>query len=210
MADFAVGDVVQINYVTSFKAQEGILTTHWQVSAVAGLSPTALDVANQLFSTRGVLLRSCMSRQSKLNWVSVQHILPAPRLLAVTSNLAAAAGSGGLAPLPGQICGLFTKITPNAGPAFRGRGFVPWPSEADNDDVLAVPTAAYLTKIDNLAVSLTINFTVNIGGGNAVAFQPVLFHRATNTATIITGSITRTRWATLRRRGDRGRPNVLV
>jgi len=116
--------------------------------------------------------------------------------------------------LPTQVCGIYTKHTEVAGPSGRGRTYVPFPS----DDALGavagsdIPTAAYQLKVFNL--SGNFSGTVAYLTATLIAFQVQwgLYREPPTPAppvfTPIISTVAHRLWATQKRRGDYGRPNV--
>src|SRR3546814_8120191 len=62
--------------------------------------------------------------------------------------------------LPGQVCGMVTKLTAAAGRRFRGRVYVPFPLETDNDGI--VPSAAYVARINPVALAQISQITAGV------------------------------------------------
>jgi len=110
--------------------------------------------------------------------------------------------------MPRQTCGIITKYTAGIGRANRGRLYVAFPAEPDNA-VTAVPVAGYITRLDNLGAVVLVNNTITGGSGGTIKLSPIIWHRATSTYTPVNGRRSNQRWATQRRRGSYGRPNVL-
>jgi len=108
--------------------------------------------------------------------------------------------------LPRQTCGLITKV-PASGSGFRkGRCYVPFPSEDDNDES-AVPSTTYVTRLEALAAGLFQVYNLIQGVDDVGVLTPRLWRRGGGTTAIVTGTSVRRKWATQRRRGSYGRAN---
>lgn len=116
--------------------------------------------------------------------------------------------AGGLAGdvLPTQTAGLITKRTAVPGRRGRGRAYIPFPTESYND-ANGLPTNAYMTPAGALAFSISQSVLVGtLIDGNYL--DPVILHRDTGGTSDILATLARQKWATQRRRGSYGRPNV--
>lgn len=131
--------------------------------------------------------------------------LPVPAL----SATGAVSGAGGATGMSRQTAGINTWLTNFAGPKFRGRTYWPFPPTS-LDQIQGIPSTAYLVDLAIqtdalLAPSLTV-------GGRTAALTLQLAHRIPNelfyTFTPILFAHLRQKWATQRRRGSYGRPNV--
>jgi len=203
-----VNDVLEVRVFCKHANQQSINIVHFQITAVVLPEPTHDIIATVLSGNFGTIYRDMMTNQATYDGVGVRKVFPLP-MSSETFGTAAAGGGTVLGDaLPKQIAGLLSWRTDLAGPANRGRTYVPFPSETDNDTG-AVPTAAYVTKLVTMGNALGGPITVPNAGGSATLNRRI-FHRATSTVTPVTFFFTRNRWATQRRRGDFGRPNVTL
>jgi len=124
-----------------------------------------------------------------------------------TRNANAGAGTVNGDPLPMQTCGLITKINTKAGRKNRGRIYVPFPGEADST-VNGVPSAGYVLKLRDIGNILCVDQLVAVGADNCL-MTPVLGNLETGPLADVSAHVDRTKWATQRRRGEYGRPNVI-
>jgi len=122
-------------------------------------------------------------------------------------------GAGDLTdhPLPSQVCGLISKRASSAPPRHRGRFYVPSTSEVFNDTT-GDPTAAYATALVDLNAYLRTPVT-QTGAGGTATFEPriVQLHEETGDLVdswLVDSCLTRSRWATQRRRSEINRPDV--
>lgn len=110
--------------------------------------------------------------------------------------------------VPTQVTGLCHLATVFAGPAGRGRYYIPFPGEdaVDTDDT---PTAAWVAVWQAYfdANSIT-NVIHNTAGTGEIRADMVLYHRATGTSTYLNSVYVKKMFATQKRRGDYGKLNA--
>lgn len=203
----AINNVVRLTIVTRDDEQVAMMTPHAVVTGVGGAPATDQDVADYMDAGLEVLLKPLMAADAEYRGLIVQKIYPAPKAAFVDSNGFAGIGTAGAVSLPRQSAGLISLRTALAGPANRGRMYVPFPSVTDNATD-GVPTAGYVTKLNSFASNLIAGLaTVNVGGRTA-ALQLVIWHRTLNNWTPVTTYQSSALWATQRRRGSYGRANT--
>jgi hypothetical protein len=110
-----------------------------------------------------------------------------------------------------QICGLTRWNTDFAGAGFRGRTYWPFPTTVQ-DAVGGIPTSTYLTAIGTLATAIQNFALINPGGGDQIVVGLVLHHSSRKVGpvpapTAIDANSSIPLWATMRKRGNFGRPN---
>lgn len=151
------------------------------------------------------LFKALLCEAAFYRGVSVQRVSPAPPTLpsVVTVNDGAGTVAGDL--LPAQVSGVITKQTPFAGVKFRGRLYCPFPGEADNTS--NAPTAGYLSRLNDLAQSLTDVVVAGVAGDTST-MAPCLWHRSDGSITLLTAVRTNALWGTQRRRGNYGKLNL--
>jgi hypothetical protein len=115
-------------------------------------------------------------------------------------------GTNGATNMPGQVAGVMTKGTGQAGRKMRGRCFGPFPppNAASSTGEMTAGYVALLNAVGTAAMNI---LTVG-GAGNTAILNPCLYHRTTKTFTLLTTVNASTKWGTQRRRGDYGRPNL--
>jgi len=203
----AVGDIWQASIVCGFQAQVAFNVYHYRVEVEVGLGVSASAVAATADATFQAAMRQLLSNEATYSGCIAQKIFPTPMGMP-----AMASGGGGVGlvvgdALPKQVAGIIAKITAFAGRAFRGRAFVPFPSEADNDNA-SRPTADYCSRLAILGGIVKGTLLV-IDGLNNAGLTPQILHRASMTVTPIVDAFDRKFWATQRRRGDFGRINTM-
>lgn len=204
----AVGDVWAVRPICAANNQLSFNVLHYLTTASVLPEPTPLLVANDFSIFLGPGWITQLANPAVFVGVQAQKVFPAPPSVAGLSVLGSSAGTAGPNLLPTQVCGIITKLTAFAGRRFRGRVYMPFPSEEVNTSAGA-PTGPYLVNLAATAALLLAVRTIINGAGSAT-FTPVLFHRPPgSTTTALVGTRTNSRWATQRRRGPYGQPNVL-
>lgn len=205
----AVGDVWQVKVYCRSGGQTAINVRHFRVASQNGTGATGLQVATFFDGLAATVYKAAISGLTEYRGVGAQQIKPTPPGLEWLSATLSGAGSGGASLLPEQVCGIITLNTGLAGRANRGRVYVPFPAEDKNSDTLAIPAAAYITLLDGVRLFWTTTRDVpDAVSANRSQLIPVIYHRAGGTTTDIVGGASRAKWATQRRRGNYGRPNV--
>jgi len=206
MAQVELNEVWQVRIYTQEQAQLGINVLHYRVDSITGVAATDAQLAARMDLLFGPLMTPLMCSAASYRGIGVQRVNPGPPTVEVYAN--AEEGDGEVAgdPLPKQTCGIITKRTPLAGRRFRGRMYVPFPSEASNDTD-ANPVAGYLAALAALAGQVADIVLVGTLPSTS-SMTPVIYHRSTQTTTDLVSCSVNDRWATQRRRGDYGRTNV--
>lgn len=199
------GDIYRANIYTTFSSQTALVTSHWYVSATAGTGATDAQIADAMNNAWHAAFKALIASAASYRGVSVQKIVPAPVAVLVYSTLNQGVGTVIGDALPRQVAGLIGLRTALAGRAYRGRNYIPFPGEADND-AGNFATAGYVTRLTTLATAMTANVAAG-GGGNTNTLKRIIFHSSSNTGTDVTQATVTGNWATQRRRGSFGRAN---
>lgn len=187
--------------------QIGINVLFYNTSAKAGTGATDLQIVQSIDSALFAAYKAVLAGAATYRGVIAQKILPLPASLAVSTTANSGVGSATGDPLPRQVCGVITKKTALAGKRYRGRMYIPFPAEGDND-VDGTPTGGYITRSAALAAALLTN-VIPGGGGNTNTLMPVVYSKKGGFNTIITSFLGRAKWGTQRRRGSFGQTNTL-
>jgi hypothetical protein len=202
-----LADKIEVVLWSQFTDQAGLNVLHYNVIGLAGSGADVEDVPGAMFSHFSVHYAGLMSNQAKFLGVIARRLNVLTAVGPFFSNNPAADGSYAGDALPRQTCGLITKRTSQPGPRNRGRVYVPFPAEGANA-IGAQPDAAYLVVLGGLANAVKTQVLVG-GAGNTATLYPVILRRPFTGAYIdIVNAQARTRWATQRRRGSYGRPNI--
>lgn len=201
-----LGDIWQVKIASVVTGQVGLNVTQWQVANVGGTGATDLQMAGVFDNLFAPVYKAILSVSAEYYGVQVQRIKPLPLTLAVTSAIATAPGQILGAPLPYQVSGVITMTTQQAGRAYRGRRYIPFPGAASNDLNNVNPNNAYVNLLQAIGNVMSIPVPVGANPNNAT-LVPVIFHRKTGLTTPIVGFRANQKWGTQRRRGNYGRQN---
>jgi hypothetical protein len=203
-----VGDILQVTFVCRFSEQIGLNVRHFRIATVVGVEQTHAQIAEDFRVRVRLSLIQILSNQATFEGVIVSKIFPLPKSIPVAT---VAAGEAGLVtgdPLPRQVAGLIRARSMFAGRSERGRAYIPFPAETDSGSA-ATPTLGYATNLGQIA---PVYFGPAGIGANPplTTLTPIIWHRETNTFSVITAIAVSTAWATQRRRGTFGRPNPVL
>jgi hypothetical protein len=202
-----VGDIYIAQVVTYSADQIAINVLWYSVTAKAGTGATDQQLCNQISTNIHAEYKACMGVGASYRGVRLGRFSPTPAPLPVQTSFDDGPGTVAGDLLPRQVSGVMTKRTALAGKRFRGRFYTAFPAEASND-VTGIPTAAYNTAHVNLSNKLDLTVTAGVAG-NTNSMIPVVHSGIAAANTPVTIFDPRTKWATQRRRGSFGRPNVL-
>lgn len=205
----AIGDVYLAQIVcTAPDSQIAVNARHWVVTAQAGTGATDTQIAAVISNQIAGSYKALLCNASLYYGVKVNKIWPLPISVGGSDRTGNGVGTAGVNQLPLQVSGLLTIRTAFGGRANRGRVYVPFPSTTDSQ-ATGEPTAGYVGRLTALVTTLfPAPLTAGVGG-NTTTFGPTLYHRATHLVTPITVVQSSTKWATQRRRGLYGQPNVV-
>lgn len=206
----AINDVYKVRVVCNTAvstSQIGVNVRYFLTTAEAGISQTPLQIAQFFDGIMAPLYKAYLVDTAGYRGVGVQKIRPSPP--AVETSTSANTGPGLIAnpPVPTQVAGLITWQTGFAGPAQRGRTYLPF-SSVQSVTSAGQWTAAQVTRFQAIATAWQTTRVI-AAGGNSITLVAVLWHRATATTTQITNNRVLAFTATQRRRGDYGRTNFL-
>jgi len=202
----ALNDILEVKVYCQCGAQAGINVRHFVCTAVDGEGADLIDVLAELATAIPTAYKDVMSNEAQYEGLSVQRISPEPASVKFFSALDAGVGDSTAHVLPTQVSGIITLTTDQAGRAKRGRMYVPFPSETHNL-ATGVPSGAYVALLEVIG---TIFSSVLLVGAlpDRVELGPIIHQKDTHQTTPITDATPRSRWATQRRRGAYGTPNL--
>lgn len=201
----AIGQIWQAKLYHHLTDQLGLNVIHYRVSAVAGTGSDAdklLIAVSQAFHVR---IKDLMVVTATFDGLRLQRIRPVVAAADCFSTDDAGPGTVNGDALPRQSSGLISKRTAISGRHGRGRYYVPFPSEDDNDSS-PVPVPAYVVRLALLATVIATPLTIG-AGANTATLTPVVYDRATGIGVNIVSCTAANRWATQRRRGSFGAVN---
>lgn len=188
----AVGDIFRVVAEQSLHGQTVLNVFHYIVGAVGATDETT-GLASKFVATVIPPLKAVQSNELSHVSVTVQKIFPLPVRVPYRNVNGVGAGTVAQNSLPTSMAVVGTKRTSFAGRKFRGRVFfagVPVTHE-DNSVLAAANIAAWQAVCD--AVKTTLSDT-------GTDWNPVLFHKATNTSDLLTACEIRTVMRNQRRR----------
>jgi hypothetical protein len=203
-----VGKLFYIEYWTTLANQAAVNRLWYKVTSFTGAGVTYGEVLSQMSSIFSLAFRNCVGTGANFKGFGIRELpvmgipLPAPAY----DNTAALPGTITGNMLPHQVAGLLSLRTAFAGRSGRGRLYMPFPTTSCsglNGTILP----AYSTPLGVFAALVPATVTVTGAGGNAV-LTPVLVNRKTAVWKVINNVLVSSNFATQRRRGDYGRPNV--
>lgn len=210
------GDLLRVRTWCAAGDQAAVNTLYYTVAAVSGGVTTDQNVADQLDAWFGPVYKPLLANTAEYRGVQVQ-LVKTPVRAAVNAFAEAGAGTGGAVGMPRQVASLVKFLTPNAGRQYRGRLYIPFPSTSGGAGD-GLPSSAYLVNLANLSALLasisTIDNSLTTPTGYVTVAQ-VIVHSVPKGGTppppapsvVINWEIAEV-WATQRRRGSFGRPNL--
>ena len=209
-AALTVGMILQARAWCVNDQQVSVTTLHHRVDVLSGPVVTDVDFLNGWDTTFAPYFIGLIANGSKYYGSSMQILGPGPLGLLRTTIASQSVGHGGADRLPSQVSGLIRWGTNTGGRAYKGRIYLPFPSEEQNN-VDGYPITGYLAGLDALGneyVSHTV-WGLSLGAQTIV---PVLRHRKNKVGVIpaptqISTWVSSNQWATQRKRGAFGRPN---
>jgi hypothetical protein len=202
-----VGDILRVTTACAMTNQVGFNNFTYRVSTIVGASATDQDVANTLDGVVSGLYKLVLGNNASYYGLKVQKFHPTPVTLPAVSATNTGIGLMASECLPGQVAGVYTGRTALAGPRYRCRFYAPFPGRTANDVTTNVPNATYKTALKDVADYMYAPRTVS-SGLNSALLVPVIWHRATATTTDIIARQASGKWATQKRRGNWGKPNL--
>jgi len=208
MFNLEEGDIIRVRVGSYTSSQAAINTYHlidaFHVGDVTDVEAASF-LANAIDTALAPLLKPMFSAQATYQGVSVQPVNrdPIPTAVIDVDNAGVGTAAGEL--LPGQSSGILTLQTDLGGPRYRGRLYVPWPTEGLNGE--GIPTAGYVTLLDALGAYLSANVVLT-GVAGSITLTPCIYHRDTGLITPLAGTRSNQKWATQKRRGSYGQRNI--
>lgn len=192
-------DIVRVSVLCRVGTRDAYNIWYFVASGTTGVGTiTYDDLATTWKTLAEAVYPGVMSPSGTLIGASVNRAFPAPPTPSINA---------GDSDLPGlitgdvmsrQTCGAVTKRTELAGKAYRGRAYIPFPSEASND-ADGNPTNGYRTAVATLCGSFCAAQTITVGTATIILY-PIIYHKATSTYTVVSSFNVRTYWTTQRRR----------
>lgn len=202
------GDVWQVEVLTKAQEQLGVNVLAFVCTETDNVASDE-SMAQAAEARFAPLYKALMSVGAAFSGVRVRKMFPVPMPVPTTSGVLSGAGTVPGDILPRQVCGLIKKWTILAGRANQGRVYVPFPSEADSGNT-GYPTTDYLTRLQALATAYANGFDADPGGTNCFMSPCLINKDFPAQIPLVSAATARNAWATQRRRGTFGRPNIIV
>lgn len=174
---------------------------HWVVNQVNPPEPTDAEYAFAVSNHLGTALTNCISSSALYAGLTLQKIFPLPVAGAFAATNSTGPGTRPGDTLPPQVAGLISLRSNLVGRRRRGRMYIPFPVEGDNEPPFR-PTAPYLALLGLLGDRFTLAINVAGAGGGSAVLLAIVWSRTENTGIDITSRLIRDTWATVRKRSE--------
>lgn len=211
-----VGQAIKARIFCACGPQLAVNVLYWKIGSMANPGAGDLKLLGEALSAVvAPAYKVMMSNEARYRGLGIQGMEPLPvPTVEILTNVGNGTGGSIDAVLPKQVCGLITKRTAFATPNFRGRVYIPFPSEEFSTE-LGTPLPGYVNHLNFLGETIFKPLTVNPVGMGATVLNPQLRRDTTphdpNDSFFgyepIVDFTSQPKWATQRRRGDYGSPN---
>jgi len=204
----ATGQLYTLRLYCQLQDQISVNVRHFEIGANVGGGLTEQECARKFSNKFAVLYRAVMSSQANFLGVQLNRLIANILGPGFTSQFGAGAGRLEAAPLPRQVCGLIQFQAEVGGRKSRGRMYFPFVCEGH---ISAEGHVEENLRNHLRVVGSTMAQPIILGDTASVTttFNPIIYHRATQTFDGIVGYSVGNRWATQKRRGDFGRQNPI-
>lgn len=170
----ALNDVIELRAYCNDSVQNGINVLHYAVTAVVGGGRTDQQVADAMSTTASGAYRPYLAAVCSYAGLTLQIVTPVPQPR-VRSVVNAGAGAQAVDPLPPEVTFKVEARASVVGRHGRGRTFLPFWTEADNNatgrpnagaQALAAAWAAIMYSPNTIAA-----------GGNSVTITPIIWSK---------------------------------
>lgn len=201
----AISDVIQHGLTSQLGVQAGVVNWYWRANTVVNGGITLGELATGFENLYAPAMKVLLTNNATWRGTRIQRVVPKPVSAFAYDIGNQGPGTGGAEPLPKQIAAVITWYTDFGGRMFRGRSYIPFASETNNDPN-GIPNAAYVANLTTLMNARLGDRTI-VGLNGSVTFSPIIFHRKTSTSNPLNSGRANARWGTQRRRGDYGQQN---
>jgi hypothetical protein len=201
------GDILKATVVVQgLQGQVGLPSIHYLVGITAG-APQDTDLATAIDALVTADFLPCLANSAKYLGTISQIIWPLPIQARKVVITAAANGTGGAQTESQQASPILSFETKFAGPAQRGRFYIPFMPGGVVNTTTGELTNLYRAVAQTWGNSL-LGITSIGSGGNLAAVNAVIYHRETHTTDFIESVLARFAIGTQKRRGNYGKQNV--
>jgi hypothetical protein len=204
-------DIIRAVWVAEALNQVTLNRVYYQANPVAG-TPTDFDALTALDNATGVPFPAVMGSAATYRGMQVQilrkRILPATGyalFAASVSTTFQGPGTNGTSLLPTQTRGIWRWIVGRAARGLNCRFYAPFPSSFAS--LAELPTGAYLASLTALRNAMSGPIVAGAGLNTATLF-PVNFDTVKGVKDFFNGGASHQKWATQRKSGSYGRPNI--
>lgn len=204
------GDLLKFSVWCTDGNQASVNTFWYACNTIVGTGVSDLTAAQEFEVGVAPLYKPNLNNNAVFNGVQCQIWRAGHPFIAQVSNALTGVGTGGAVSLPRQVTGLISWKTDKAGQKNRGRSYIPFYSTSSD---VGDGTMNAGTQTNTLAIASFLTVLNTLGtGGNTSHLIFSLKHSAPKGVQpladpIISGSV-KPLWATQRKRGSFGRPNV--
>jgi len=202
----SVGQLIRMKFYCFMDEQLGINQLHYQVTNITGTGLELEEIAELMSLRVSDEYKALLTNDAAYRGASAQTIYPGAASTVYYDNSGAGSGTGGTEPMPKQVAGIVSWKTALAGQAQRGRSYVPFPDETDNEG-FGKPTDDYVERLGEWADKVTGTITL-VSSPNTMDMRQVVVGASINLGKFVTSFVAKPNWATQRRRGDFGAKNT--
>jgi len=186
--------------------QIAVNVLHYTRDPGVGPPVQSSEFAATFNTTFGPLYAALMPTSAEYRGVGVQ-LLAIGMLTPVEYYPQPATGIVAGESLPKQVTGVIALRSTVGGRSGRGRAYVGFASEADNE-AAGKPSVSYVARLQALADAMASPLTVEDTGSVGQILQLHVYSRMLGTLADVSQTVARDRWGTQRRRGDFGKINI--
>lgn len=205
--NLALNDVIKAQIVCQDFEQVSINSVYYKVTGIGSPAATLADFCRNFSAAVAPVVKPLISNTAVFMEVVGQVVNPLPLMARVVDSGDLGDGTGGAIGMARQASGLLSFYTDQAGPGFRGRIYVPFPSTSAAR-LYGLCTTAYTDDLNALGDAMRDLIAVSSGGRTAT-IEMGLWKRAGNIFTPITKTEGRGVFATQKKRGSYGRANTV-
>jgi len=204
----ALNDILEVTTYCTLFEQVGINVLHYSVSGIVGAGRTQQEVCDLLDTRWKGFMVELISSEASADGLTIQN-LSQPTVPPSVSANAAEVGLVGGHPLPRQTAGFIRKRSQFAGRRGTGRMYAPFATEDSNDPNFGAPSNGYVNSLQQFADGMMPLATFDLGVGmDRIGLQSGVYSPTDVLFTPMLKATAVQKWATQRRRGSFGRPEV--
>lgn len=210
-----VGNIYRTRVAFQLGSQVSLNYYDHRVIASSAADATVQMLADAISADAATALKGPVTSAATFLGLGTRRIFTSPPFgLEYICTLNTGLGGGGANPLPSQVTGLISVYSANPGRSGRGRRYIPFPSTTAQTAPAEKPNAAYVVSLDQIVGHMFTQKVLTLAGARTVTILPQLSRRfgqganATFVSVAIDRALSRSSWATQRRRGDYGKQNL--